>query len=568
MLSSIARPFQPLLTVRATDPEDARRRKLLNILLVGVMLITLIALASIILTTFLGIAGEPWEVMLLFMMAVGALVGVAIIFVINRYRSGWFASALFLLLLTAVITFGDDAREVVAGRSLFMFAIPIIMASVLIRPYASFILAGLTAILISAIAISINIVPNTPAILSFMILALVSWLSARSLEHALNDLRAINRELDQRVAQRTQDLSEALSREQAESSKNQAILESIADGVIVFDNRGRAIVANPSIAHLMGRSPNEIMHSDIQALMAKDVDEADREMTIRLLQDESLRTPSFKFRWREKTLSVSFATVRSASSVIGTVMVCRDFTREAELDRMKSAFLSMTSHELRTPLNAILGYSDMLQEEVYGPLTTEQSRTISRITANTSRMLGMVNNLLDQAQIEAGKLAIHIEPFAVEKLIDDLRSAATVLAENKGLELTCSVEPGVPSTLASDAQRLHQILLNLVGNAVKFTQKGAVGVRVFRPDADHWALEVSDTGAGIPLEAQSYIFEPFRQVDDPTTRNNVGSGLGLSIVKQLTHLLGGDIHLKSHVGQGSTFTVILPLKPIQELETA
>lgn len=568
MLSSIARPFQPLLTVRATDPEDARRRKLLNILLVGVMLITLIALASIILTTFLGIAGEPWEVMLLFMMAVGALVGVAIIFVINRYRSGWFASALFLLLLTAVITFGDDAREVVAGRSLFMFAIPIIMASVLIRPYASFILAGLTAILISAIAISINIVPNTPAILSFMILALVSWLSARSLEHALNDLRAINRELDQRVAQRTQDLSEALSREQAESSKNQAILESIADGVIVFDNRGRAIVANPSIAHLMGRSPNEIMHSDIQALMAKDVDEADREMTIRLLQDESLRTPSFKFRWREKTLSVSFATVRSASSVIGTVMVCRDFTREAELDRMKSAFLSMTSHELRTPLNAILGYSDMLQEEVYGPLTTEQSRTISRITANTSRMLGMVNNLLDQAQIEAGKLAIHIEPFAVEKLIDDLRSAATVLAENKGLELTCSVEPGVPSTLASDAQRLHQILLNLVGNAVKFTQKGAVGVRVFRPDADHWALEVSDTGAGIPLEAQSYIFEPFRQVDDPTTRNNVGSGLGLSIVKQLTHLLSGDIHLKSHVGQGSTFTVILPLKPVQELETA
>lgn len=568
MLSSIARPFQPLLTVRATDPEDARRRKLLNILLVGVMLITLIALASIILTTFLGIAGEPWEVMLLFMMAVGALVGVAIIFVINRYRSGWFASALFLLLLTAVITFGDDAREVVAGRSLFMFAIPIIMASVLIRPYASFILAGITTILISAIAISINIVPNTPAILSFMILALVSWLSARSLEHALNDLRAINRELDQRVAQRTQDLSEALSREQAESSKNQAILESIADGVIVFDNRGRAIVANPSIAHLMGRSPNEIMHSDIQALMAKDVDEADREMTIRLLQDESLRTPSFKFRWREKTLSVSFATVRSASGVIGNVMVCRDFTREAELDRMKSAFLSMTSHELRTPLNAILGYSDMLQEEVYGPLTTEQSRTISRITANTSRMLGMVNNLLDQAQIEAGKLAIHIEPFAIEKLIDDLRSVATVLAENKGLDLTCSVEPDVPSTLASDAQRLHQILLNLVGNAVKFTQKGAVGVRVFRPDADHWALEVSDTGAGIPLEAQSYIFEPFRQVDDPTTRNNVGSGLGLSIVKQLTHLLGGDIHLKSHVGQGSTFTVILPLKPVQELETA
>lgn len=568
MLSSIARPLQPLLTVRATDPEDARRRKLLNILLVGVMIITLIALAVISLSAFMGVAGEPWEVMLLFIMAVGALVGVAIIFAINRYRAGWLASALFLLLLTAVITFGDDAREIVAGRSLFMFAIPIAMASVLIRPYASFIMAGVTALLISAIAISINIIPNTPAILSFMILALVSWLSARSLEHALNDLRAINRELDQRVAQRTQDLSDALSREQAESSKNQAILESIADGVIVFDNRGRAIVANASVAHLMGRSPDEIMHSDINTLMAKDVDEADREMTIKLLQDESLRTPSFKFRWHNKTLSVSFATVRSVSGVIGNVMVCRDFTREAELDRMKSAFLSMTSHELRTPLNAILGYSDMLQEEVYGALTSEQSGTIRRITANTSRMLNMVNNLLDQAQIEAGKLAIHLDPFAIETLIDDLHSVASVLAENKGLELTCTVDPDVPAVLTSDPQRLHQILLNLVGNAVKFTKQGAVRVRVFSPDADHWALAVSDTGAGIPPEAQSYIFEPFRQVDDPLTRNNIGSGLGLSIVKQLAHLLGGDIHLESQVGQGSTFTVILPLTPIQEVETA
>jgi len=568
MLSTIAKPFQPLLTVRASDPEDARRRKLLNILLVGVMLITLIALVTIIVSAVMGVAGEPWEVMLLFGMAVGALIGVAIIFAINRYRAGWLASALFLLLLTAVITFGDDAREVVAGRSLFMFAIPITMASVLIRPYASFILAGVTAVLISVIAISINIIPNTPAILSFMILALVSWLSARSLEHALSDLRAINRELDQRVAQRTQDLSDALSREQAESSKNQAILESIADGVIVFDKRGRAIVANASVAQLMGHSPEEIMQNNIESLMAKDVDEADREMTIKLLQDESLRTPSFKFRWGTKTLSVSFATVRSVSGVIGNVMVCRDFTREAELDRMKSAFLSMTSHELRTPLNAILGYSDMLQEEVYGSITSEQRGTIRRITANTSRMLGMVNNLLDQAQIEAGKLAIHVEPFAIENLIDDLRSVATVLAENKGLDLTCTIAPEVPSTLASDSQRLHQILLNLVGNAVKFTQKGSVGVRVFLPDADHWAFAVADTGAGIPTEAQSYIFEPFRQVDDPITRNNIGSGLGLSIVKQLTHLLGGSIQLKSLVGQGSTFTVILPLAPIEEAQTA
>jgi signal transduction histidine kinase len=296
--------------------------------------------------------------------------------------------------------------------------------------------------------------------------------------------------------------------------------------------------------------------------MAGAVTDSDRDMTIKLLQDESLRTPSFKFRWGEKTLSVSFATVHSGSgSTIGNVMVCRDFTREAELDRMKSAFLSMTSHELRTPLNAILGYADMLQEKVYGPITTEQNTTIRRITANTSRMLTMVNNLLDQAQIEAGKLSIHIEPFPLENLIDDMRSVTTVLAEHKGLELTCAIDDDVPAILTSDSKRLHQVLLNLVGNAIKFTQSGAIRVHVYMSGADHWAMDVSDTGPGIPAEAQSYIFEPFRQVDDPITRDNIGSGLGLSIVGQLTHLLGGEVRLTSKIGYGSTFTVILPLNP-------
>jgi len=145
-----------------------------------------------------------------------------------------------------------------------------------------------------------------------------------------------------------------------------------------------------------------------------------------------------------------------------------------------------------------------------------------------------------------------------------LKHTTAVLAENKGLKLVYEIEPDVPKTLLSDAQRLHQIILNLVGNAIKFTKEGTVGVRVYQPDEEHWAIDVSDTGPGIEPEAQTYIFDAFRQIDDPTTRENIGSGLGLSIVKQLTNLLGGEVKLQSKVGEGSTFTIILPTTSVQE----
>ena len=557
-----------LITVECADPEDARRRRLLNILLIGTIVLAVLALGITVFAAVLGVAGNPLEVQLLFLSEVAALIGGLVIFLINRYWKGWVASLLFLLLFLAAAAFGDESYEVVAGRSLFLFVLPIIMASVLLRPYASFILALLATALVTWIALTIEIIPSIVTPSGFFLIALVSWLAARSLEHALTDLRTINRELDQRVAERTVDLSNALARVQAESSKNQAILESIADGVIVFDIFGKAIVANPSVAQLLDHPVTDILGGDIHTLISPHVSPADQETVLKLFRDGALHSPSVKFQWGKKTLSVSFAAVQDTSGkAIGHVMVCRDYTREAELERLKSAFLSMASHELRTPLNAILGYSDMLQEGIYGPLEVKQKETVVRITANARRLLGLVNNLLDQAQMEAGKLSLHISPFEVESLVEDLKSVATVLAENKGLDLIFDVDPAVPTHLVSDAQRLHQILLNLVGNAIKFTQRGSVRVRVFLPDEAHWALQVADTGAGIPKEAQAYIFEAFRQVDDPITRENTGSGLGLSIVKQLANLLGGDVSVKSEVGRGSTFTVVFPLRQVEK-ETA
>jgi PAS domain S-box-containing protein len=554
-----------ILDVPSTDPDDRRRSRLLNILLLGVSALTVLTLAVTIIADLAGLGVT--RLLVLYLGLPALLAGLALIYIINRYRSGLLAGSLFILFLTIVLAFGDEAQEVVNGRSLFTFAVPILMASVLLRSYASFIVAGLISLLLAAIALSIEIVPNTFAMLGFFAIALVSWLSARSLEQALVDLRTINKELDQRVDGRTRDLAAALAREQTETNKNQAVLEGIADGVIVFDNQGRAIVANPAMTQLINRSPETIVGHDIRALMAEEVDADSREMIFGLLGDREAPTPSMRFEWGKKTLSVSVAPVRASDRVTGTVAVFRDYTREAEVERMKGAFMSMISHDLRTPLGAIVGYADMLQEAVYGPLSEPQLDVMERINANTQRLLSLVNNLLDQTQIEAGRLTFQISSFDPRKLLADMESVMGVLAQSKGLQLDCQVADAFPPDLSADRERLHQILVNLVNNAIKFTEQGRVDVRIYRADGDRWAIDVSDTGPGIPPAAQEYIFEPFRQVDDSITRTHAGVGLGLSIVKQLTGLMGGEITLTSEVGQGSTFTIVLPFTPVREVTT-
>jgi PAS domain S-box-containing protein len=548
------------LDVPSIDPEDARRRKLLNILLVGMAIIAILALLVTSGTVILGMVSiQQQGIGLVYWAALAMIGGAAILYLINRYWSGVLASSIFVLLLTAIIALTDEPIEVARGRSLFVLAIPVLMASVLLRPWASFIMAGLVSALIAAIEIFVlAAVPNVPAMLGFLAIALAAWLSARSLEQALADLRAINRNLDRLVEDRTRELAEALGR-------NQAILEGIADGVIVFDPRGRATVANPAVSSLLACTPAQIMGADIEALMGQQVNIPDQEKVLERLQNPERGQSSIRLDWGRKNLSISFAPVRdNFEQVTGTVAVFRDFTREAEVERMKSAFVSMVSHELRTPLGGIMGYAEMLKEGVYGTLSDKQKEIMERILDNTKEQMSMVNDLLDRARLEAGRLTLDIAPFAPVRLLDDVMSVMSVLAQNKGLKLTSHIDGQVPATLSGDRQRLQQILINLAGNAVKFTDQGEVHIRLYRPDPDHWAMDVADTGPGILQEAQSYIFDPFRQVDGSATRAHGGAGLGLSIVKQLTTLMGGEIKLVSKVGRGSIFTVLLPLVPPQQ----
>jgi signal transduction histidine kinase len=249
--------------------------------------------------------------------------------------------------------------------------------------------------------------------------------------------------------------------------------------------------------------------------------------------------------------------VEARKQVNAELVVARD--RALEVSRLKSQLLANVSHELRTPLGAILGFSEMLRGGFYGPINDKQRSTINKIIATNQNLTDHVSELLDQAQLEAGRLKLINRVFEPGELLNEAANKLSILAEDKGLALVCEVDPNLPITLVGDLRRLQQILTNLIGNAIKFTDKGTVTASVYRVNENEWALAVQDTGPGIPQEAQEYIFEPFRQVDGTITRIHEGSGLGLSIVKKLVTLMNGRVTINSELGQGSLLTVILPI---------
>jgi two-component system capsular synthesis sensor histidine kinase RcsC len=260
---------------------------------------------------------------------------------------------------------------------------------------------------------------------------------------------------------------------------------------------------------------------------------------------------------------------------------------------LRSDFLAKVSHELRTPLTSILGVTEMLEYGVYGPLSREQKEALHLITESSQQMVRLVNDLLEQSRLDRGGLQLDISEFVVQDLINRLRMSLVQVARSKGLSFTCSVDPNVPLLLRGDVLRIYQILRNLADNAIKYTNKGAVSVQVWRSGENEYVFEVSDTGIGIPKELQPLIYEPFLRLNPAQyyksngngngngnangngngngqgfgngNGNGYGSaegfGLGLAIVKQLVALMDGDIKLESEVGRGSKFTVRLHLEP-------
>jgi PAS domain S-box-containing protein len=225
---------------------------------------------------------------------------------------------------------------------------------------------------------------------------------------------------------------------------------------------------------------------------------------------------------------------------------------------MKSQFLANVSHELRTPLNAIMGYTHLLLEGVSGEVPRPQREKLTRIDSNSRHLLAVINDLLDIARIESGKMPIQVERVRIPDLIDEVMTEVEPLIAGTQLDVTQSLPPDLPE-IQTDRQKVKQIVLNLLSNALKFTPQGAVAIRL---ELDRVAREisiaVSDTGIGVAEENQKTIFEAFEQADSSYARRQGGTGLGLSICRRLANLLDGRITLASRLGEGSTFTLFLP----------
>jgi signal transduction histidine kinase len=548
-----------LLSVPTSDPDEARRRRLLNIILLAVLIGAIVALIAIIIADVMDPMTEDAEMKVLLDGIVVFTIGILGIYLLNRRLPGKWPALIFLILLTVIFLFSDSLYNLVNGRSLFLFTIPIVMASMLLFPSASFIFAIFSSAIVIVLSISIDVFPNVPAIIGFFLVALASWLSARSLEQTLAELRNINANLDKVVHERTQALAESLERERIEAGRNQAILNSIADGVIVFDRKWNAILANPAVRGMLEIPIELIIDKNFRELIEHPRLQPRSRGLLYAMMEHDTQPVGFRVEWGGKTLSVSAAQVYNRTENIGTVTVFRDFTREAEVEKLKSTFVAIVSHELRTPLNAILGYAEMFKEAVYGPMNEKQINMAERIMTNTRRLLGLINDLLNQAQMEAGKLTIKMAAFNPGELLENLHAVMDKAAADKGIRLTSEIDGNLPDLLSGDAERLNQILVNLVNNAIKFTERGAVHVKLFYPYENKWGIEVSDTGVGIPDAELPYVFDTFRQVEGTATRVHGGFGLGLSIVKQLVTLMNGEIKVRSIVGEGTTFIVILPL---------
>ncbi|MFQ5537627.1 MAG: response regulator [Gemmatimonadota bacterium] len=362
------------------------------------------------------------------------------------------------------------------------------------------------------------------------------------------------------------DLSE-VKRLQAEADRFFALT---LDPLVIADFEGRFRRVNPAFTSILGYKPEEVAETRFMDLVHPDDREHVRPFVARLNEGEGVeyfearvRTKSGKYRWIAWSGTpvpddgVVYAVGRDISDVKATEAALLEAkTAAEEASRAKSEFVANMSHEIRTPLNGVIGMTRLALETEGLP---EEAREYLQIVDSSAHaLLDIINDVLDFSKIEAGKIDLEEVPFSLrDSLADTFKSLATRAAE-KGVELLYEEEEGVPDLLIGDPVRVRQVLVNLVGNAIKFTEQGEVAVTVSVQDRDDEAVllrfDVRDTGIGMSSEVQEHIFEAFSQADSSTTRRFGGTGLGLAISTQLAAMMDGDVRVTSEPGVGSTFT--------------
>lgn len=369
-----------------------------------------------------------------------------------------------------------------------------------------------------------------------------------------------------------------------------AVIESMSDVVMVLDAQNRIVDVNPAALRVVGRTSPEIIGQ-----LARDVLSGQQGLVERFRDIETAREEiALGEGEARRYFDLRISPLRNRrGDLTGRLFVLHDISerkqaegriqeqnealvranrelalarkKAEEVARLKSEFLATMSHELRTPLNAIMGYSQIILEGIAGEVPPKQRENQERIFSNAQTLTNLINDILDLAKIEAGRTEIINRPFTLFEWLTEIVQQTEGLARQKNLDYKVVVDEQMPKVIVGDTARLKQIALNLISNAIKFTDQGYVRVEIQRQPENTWMLVVSDSGIGIPSHAQEYIFDEFRQVDGSPQRKYGGTGLGLSIVRNLALMMGGNVRVKSEVGEGSTFTVRLPLVTEVEL---
>src|SRR3954469_9721727 len=345
-----------------------------------------------------------------------------------------------------------------------------------------------------------------------------------------------------------------------------SLLEAQGDLIVRRDNGGRVTYVNDAYCALAGTARDALLGTTV-ALTSLRQGRASTLPDGTRLRDEQIMTADGPrwIAWRDVVVWTEKAEHAEVQSV------GRDVTDRIEAERAladardaaeaasgaKSRFLAMVSHEIRTPLNGILGMAGLLQDT---PLTAEQTTYVKATVTSGTALLSLIEEILDFSKVEAGKLELEMHPFSLVAMVEDIVELLGPRAQAKGLEIASDVDERLPKRVIGDATRLRQVLLNLAGNAIKFTETGGVGVSVETgPNDDEIVFEVRDTGIGIAPEQQTRIFHEFEQADGGSARKFGGTGLGLAISRRIVERMDGRLEVESKAGDGSIFRAVVPL---------
>jgi PAS domain S-box-containing protein len=394
------------------------------------------------------------------------------------------------------------------------------------------------------------------------------------LKRSNEELSNYSQTLEHRVASATAQLQDTLS-------YLTSIIDTIADGLLVTNASGSIARFNPALSQMFGlqnidingQFTEDIFGIEVSELIANTIEPPRTVCTVELSLTDG------RFAKASAVAIVKQSPSNSEEQIyIGSVVLIRDITAEKEVDRMKTDFISTVSHELRTPLTSVLGFAKLihkkLEENIFPIVQTEDKkvkRAVKQVGENLNiilsegkRLTDLINDLLDLAKMEAGKIDWKMEPLRVQELIDRAIAATSILFEQKELQLIQEIEEGLPD-FAGDRDRLLQVAINLISNSVKFTDTGSVTCKANRIGSEI-KISIIDTGMGIAEADRSKVFEKFKQVGDTLTDKPKGTGLGLPICKQIVEHHGGRIWVESELGKGSNFSFTLPLEVAAESE--